>query len=73
MGLDARRFGPGRFVWAALLALAGYLVFVLWMMGADLAPAASGLALIALIAQIAWLLGPPPLPKPPLAGRPRYA
>jgi hypothetical protein len=73
LGLDARRFGPGRFAGSAWLALLGVLVFLVWLMGPALALAACGLAAIAVIAQVAWLLGPPAWPAPPPARRPRHA
>jgi hypothetical protein len=73
MGLDGGRFGRGRFAWAAWLALAGWLVFLLWLMGADLVPAAPALLPIALVAQIAWLVGPIAWQGRPAAGTPRHA
>jgi hypothetical protein len=73
MGMDARRYGPGRFVWAALAALAGELVFLAWLLGPSLVPAAFTIAVLAIAVQLAWLLGPPAWPGSEPLRRPRHA
>lgn len=73
MGLDARRYGPGRFVWAALAALAGEIVFLAWLLGPNLVPAAFAMAVLAIVVQLAWLLGPPAWPGIEPVRRPRHA
>jgi hypothetical protein len=74
-GLDAKRYGPGRFVWAAVAALLGWFVFLMWLMGPELVPLGAGLAVIGALAQLAWLLGPPawPGPRPQPSRRPQHA
>lgn len=72
-GLDAKRFGPGRFVWAALAALVGWFVFLMWLMGPELVPLGAGLAVIAALAQLAWVIGPPAWPRPEPSRRPQHA
>jgi hypothetical protein len=73
MGMDDRRYGPGRFVWAAVAAMAGEVVFLAWLFGPNLAPAAFAIALIAILVQLAWLLGPPAWPGAEPLRRPRHA
>ena len=73
MGMDARRFGPGRFVWAALAAMAGHLVFLAWLLGPNLVPPAFAIAVLAIAVQLAWLLGPPGWPRLEPARRPSHA
>jgi hypothetical protein len=73
MGMDARRHGPGRFVWAALAAMAGELVFLAWLLGPSLVPAAFAIAVLAIAVQLAWLFGPPAWPGIELLRRPRHA
>ena len=73
MGMDARRYGPGRFVWAALAAMAGELVFLAWLLGPSLVPAAFAIAVLAIAVQLAWLLGPPAWPGIAPLRRPRHA
>jgi hypothetical protein len=73
MGMDARRYGPGRFVWAALSAMAGGLVFLAWLLGPSLVPAAFAIAVLAIAIQLAWLSGPPAWPGVEPLRRPRHA
>ena len=73
MGMDDRRLGPGRFVWAALAAMAGELVFLAWLLGPNLVPAAFAIAVLAIAVQLAWLLGPPAWPGVEPLRRPRHA
>lgn len=73
MGMDARRYGPGRFVWAALAAMAGLLVYLTWLLGPNLAPPAFAIAVLAIAVQLAWLLGPPVWPGIEPVRRPRHA
>jgi hypothetical protein len=73
MGMDARRYGPGRFVWAALSAIAGELVFLAWLLGPNLVPAAFAIAGLAIAVQLTWLFGPPAWPGTLPLGRPSHA
>lgn len=73
MGMDARRRGPGRFVWAALAAWAGMLVYLAWLLGPNLVPPAFAIAVLAIAVQLAWLLGPPGWPGIEPVRRPRHA
>jgi hypothetical protein len=73
MGLDALRFGPGRFVWAALSAMAGFLVFLAWLLGPNLVPPAFAIAVLAIAVQLAWLFGPPAWPGVEPFRKPRHA